>query len=68
MNSLIPIALVTLRFVIVGLCIIGTSFLTTHFITAYRKHPYKRFIVMGLVSGIIGLVFIGIVWFYGLKV
>lgn len=68
MNSLIPIALVTLRFVIVGLCIIGTSFLTTHFITAYRKHHYKRFIVMGCISGIIGFVTVYFAWFHGLPI
>jgi Na+-driven multidrug efflux pump len=68
MSDLISITLVTLRFALVGLFTIGTSFLITHFTKAHHKHPYKRFIVMGWISGIIGLVFIGIVWFYGLKV
>lgn len=68
MSNLIPIALVTLRFVFVGLCIVSTSFLINHFIAAYRKYHCKRFIVMGLISGITGLIVIYIAWFYGLKI
>lgn len=68
MSDLISITLVTLRFALVGLFTIGTSFLITHFTKAYHKYHCKRFIVMGLISGITGLIVIYIAWFYGLKI
>lgn len=68
MSELMIVVLVILRFLIVGIITAGTVALMAHFLFAYKKNPHRRFVIMGWLSAIIGIVVISIVWFGWLKI